>query len=432
MLKILEINYCPLTEHWRAMGHSVLRILEPSRQGLQKDLGDFYLDFFADPMATRARVHQAILDFGPDVIVQGDTSTPLVFLDLHEFDIPWVWYAIDSHLHDWHKVYAMLPDLVWVAQKNLVVEFQELNPQSYWLPLSFRGDFPMNAWVPWSERKSQLSFVGKVDASLNPERFELLNSLKKQGLPLEVVAGNYVPVYSQSQAVLNQVAYNDLNYRFFEAVGCGAVLFQQNISHSLEDILIPNVDFLVWHSVNDIEALWKDLQNNPSLAEKMAWSAFSKIQNYHTSKHRASSSEFTLATVKHNAQSQEQIVDILNLLYTQLLSLNLYSGAFKEVLNTFIHKNSNTSNIGNTAASPFMLYALGIKAFDAEDYSQAVYYLKNAKTSARALEKPRIFMLALAMIYTEQFPIARMIVQNACASYPEDTQLRLLNEKLKI
>ncbi|HEB85059.1 MAG TPA: hypothetical protein ENI92_08685, partial [Bacteroidetes bacterium] len=65
--------------------------------------------------------------FEADAVFVGDESLPPWLYGLEEIDIPLVWYAIDSHIHQWHEHYCAAFDLLLIAQPTYRELFTPVN-----------------------------------------------------------------------------------------------------------------------------------------------------------------------------------------------------------------------------------------------------------------------------------------------------------------
>jgi hypothetical protein len=289
-MRILTLGGKMLTDALRDRGHEVLSLSGPASVHHPHDRET---DFFAAPEQARGTVRELSAAFRPDWILQVDDSTPLPHLGLEALSIPMAWYAVDTHLHwEWHRHYAPLFDVVFCAQKNQLdrlAVYREAARGSdqaavraavAWLPLSFTAE---PAFLPWDTRAHDIAFVGTLDPVRNPGRIALLDALKARGLPVHAVQGACEPVYRAARVVINQSARDDLNFRFFEAMGYGALLITDAISHSLEDMGEPGADFLVYApgDADDLAAKFRWALEHPAAAEAMARRGQEKVLAHH-------------------------------------------------------------------------------------------------------------------------------------------------------
>jgi glycosyltransferase involved in cell wall biosynthesis len=126
-----------------------------------------------------------------------------------------------------------------------------MQPQVFWLPL-FAKDHDRRV-CPDNEELYEVIFVGKNDPKLTPGRFDLLEFLSGH-VPLTVKQGSYPELYGKSKLVLNVSEHSDLNFRVFEALGCGACLITPRVGHGLLEMFRDGVD-LFTYEMNDREGL---------------------------------------------------------------------------------------------------------------------------------------------------------------------------------
>lgn len=178
----------------------------------------------------------AISGFIPDVFIYGDCSVPPFLRDVESFPCPTVLYAIDTHIHSWYPRYAQGFDLCCVAMRDHLPAFSGHrlgDRQLRWLPL-FAKDQDRRLEIQDGPRYEMI-FVGKNDPELTPGRHGLLKELSGK-VPLTVLQGRYAELYARSKLVLNVSEHGDLNFRVFEALGCGACLLTPRVGHGLLDL----------------------------------------------------------------------------------------------------------------------------------------------------------------------------------------------------
>jgi hypothetical protein len=283
-MNILSLGTPLFSSSWRAAGHRVL-VLADGAQSSHEDNHAF--DFFSHPDTCAERFGLIADQFHPDVIFQGDHSTPLIHCGLEDIGIPKAWYSIDSHLHlNWHKHYAALFDRVFVAQKSLVPHLSRYQPQACWLPPFCQQTAE---FTTWAGREHDAAFVGTLDRARNPERVRLFDTLQQSGISIFLATGAYRPVYSSSRIVINQAVKDDLNLRVFEAMGCGCLLVTDRITHSLHDLFNEGRDYLAYAPGDAADCAQKVTwaMEHPDKAEGIARSGHAKTLEWHCEAHRA-------------------------------------------------------------------------------------------------------------------------------------------------
>jgi hypothetical protein len=283
-MKILSLGTYLFAPAWRDLGHTVKVVADFD---LPRHPDTLRYNFFDAPDECEPFVKSLVESFRPDIIFQGDHSRPLIHCGLETIEIPKAWISIDTHLHGaWHRHYGTLFDRVFCAQQHWVSRMSEFRRNAEWIPLFCQNP---TDFLPWRERSHEVSFVGKVDPSVNPARSALFDALLKRGVPLHLATGDYAPVYQSSKIVVNQSVAGDLNLRFFEATGCGALLITDRLSHSMNDILTEGADFITYTHDDPDDLIDKITfaRNHPAESEAMARRAHEKIRNGYLERHIA-------------------------------------------------------------------------------------------------------------------------------------------------
>jgi hypothetical protein len=283
-MKILMIGGKQLEAGFRAAGHQTRSIVQ-SKDADHSD--DIQCEFYEKPGVVKNCIRDTIASFQPDMIFQGDHSGPLLHTGLEEVGLPKVWYAVDAHLHgDWYRNYALVFDRVYCAQQNQVNLLSTWHPDVQWLPLYCSEAVEP---LPWNKRDIPISFVGKIESRLNPVRKQFFDALNDLGIEVHTATGKWAPVYCRSKIVINNAVNDDLNLRFFEATGSGALLVTDELTHSMSDILIPGEDYLTYRHGDGASCKeridWAF--SHDAQAAEMAKRAYEKISSAHREEHRA-------------------------------------------------------------------------------------------------------------------------------------------------
>lgn len=214
--------------------------------------------------------------FVPEMIIFSECYRNFFFLGIEKLECLLIWRPIDNHIHNWQPLYAPFFDLTFCAQKNHLLRFIDQTPFAYWLPLNLFETVHFNRHL---ERTIDVSFVGNMDPVLKPKRVEFIEKLKEK-VPLSIFQNlNHAEmseVYNRSKIVLNECMNYDLNYRFFEAMGNGALLLTPPAS-GLEDFFRDNSEVVLYSNYNAEEcaekismilANWADYQYIAEAGEK--------------------------------------------------------------------------------------------------------------------------------------------------------------------
>lgn len=224
----------------------------------------------------------------PDLIVLGDESTQPQVLGLESLPVPLVWYAIDSHIHaNWHMYYAAMFDVIFVAQKDWLPVYQLDADRQYvsWLPLFCHQPDDRHLGLT---REFPLSFIGTLNAAWNPDRVDLIRRIQSR-YPIVVQSGPYLETFNRSMMVLNQSVANDVNFRTFQAMACGALLVTERVGNGLDE-LFQDRTHCAWYEKGNVDHILDIVEYYHAHAaerEAVARHGYETVMAAHTNLHRA-------------------------------------------------------------------------------------------------------------------------------------------------
>lgn len=282
-MKILLLNQCWFATELRARGHEVISagIFRP----------DLDVSFSAAELELDELLWKLPTGFVPERIVYFDDSGVPWLTGLEASSIRKVFYSIDTHHHHgWHELFATLFDGVLVAQKKFVELF---SPPRWWFP----------PWAPLSigpsdTRPIDVCFRGNLDPKLHPRRaafFERLGRL----VPGNFAGGDYTEAYPRSKIVVNQAVNEDLNFRVFEAMMCGALLVTPSTATGLLDLFVSGEELLVYpdDDASAAAALVTEMLADDARRERIAAAGRRKVLAAHTKEVRAAELESILESL---------------------------------------------------------------------------------------------------------------------------------------
>lgn len=392
---------------------------------------DIPFDFYSKAEQCSEFIFSAVEKYKPDLIFQGDHSGPLIHTGLENYSIPKIWYAVDVHLHyQWYKHYAVIFDQVFCAQKKFIEMMSVYNPNVEWMPLYYSGG--KSQFVPWNEREHAISFVGTMDVKKNPERVELFENLKSRGINVLVTTGEYDNIYSRSKIVINQSVADDLNLRFFEATGCGALLITDGLSHSMDDILEPEKDFLVYEHGNyaDLIDKIKWVEENDSTAESMAKKAQEKILRNHLESHRAKRVLSWFNNRKSGCERINSEKTLSHLAWTfDYCSKLVIPETVTDYFEKIAYRNANAVLNGSPENS-IALLLLAEQAFRNGEYQQSLKLMNEIVNvpNDKYIEKRFLLMKAMNSFIFEKKEEAIKLISELICNYPDDADLQRIAE----
>ena len=278
-MKILLLGFPVLKNAFLRHGHDVLTCT--TDQG-----GDIWIDEFP---VTIERVLDALPHgWNPDLVLLMDESTEPMYLGLEGLEVPIAWYTIDAHLHlHWHTSYAAVFDFVFVAQRDYRLDYvYDVTRQVVtWLPLFCNPD--RDRYSPLS-KIHDLSFVGGINSKWKPERSRLLAAVKER-IPMYATTGEYVSVFNRSKVVLNECAANDVNFRVFEALACGAFLLSERVGNGFEDLFQDQTHLVMYErdNIDQIVELAQYYAYHEQERKAIACEGRQLVLSLHTTNHRA-------------------------------------------------------------------------------------------------------------------------------------------------
>lgn len=277
-MRILNLDGHFFVKPFRKLGHEVLWLGASSGCDVQLER-TLPLSGLINLLASR--------NFQPDLVVWADICKPPTVIGIESLPAVTIGFSIDQYCNPWHTSYGAAFDVMMLAQKDYLPGFEEANPgyELEWQPL-FCDSYKDTD--PGLERDIPVSFVGTVTGSINKSRKKFLNDFKSLQ-PVFVTQGNYVPIYNRSRIVVNQSAAGELNFRIFEAMGCGAAVLTEDTSNGLHELFTPDEDILLYPLGNPkaaAEVARKALKDPNQLAE-LAAKGRRKVLKHHSSLIRA-------------------------------------------------------------------------------------------------------------------------------------------------
>lgn len=309
-MKILIFNQDWFAPELREFGHEVITCGSEPHLDHRIPFGTNNLD----------SVIASLNGFVPDAILWHDNSLPTFLMTgLEATSIPLVLFSVDTfHHYPMHTFMAEIFDHIFVAQKDYVNAFDESGTPATWLPL----------WAPRfieasADKKWPVSFVGNLNAKLNPRRVKFFEELKHR-VPIHITQGNYWEYFPFSEIVVNQTVKGDLNFRVFEAMMCGSLLLTERTPNGLFDIFEEGTH-LVTYSPDSVEEATEKvayLLKNPEQMRRLAAAGRDEVLRKHLPKHRARTVHEVLSTISKRPPAKDRYFRaMVNHAMTSLISI---------------------------------------------------------------------------------------------------------------
>lgn len=289
-MRILNLDAPFLVPAFRADGHSVVSV------GIAS-----HCDIVITHPVHAFHLYQKVCEqgFTPDAVFCCDSGNLPYFPAVESLPCPSAYYTIDTYYNPWHLGVAYAYDHIFVAQREHVPLFTSQNMPAEWLPLFARylvaEDDPEQRDIP-------VAFVGTLNPKNIPDRKPFLDAFRRLH-PLFVTSGDYVDIFARARIVLNQTAASEINFRCFEAMGCGAALLMEHSPHGLDALFTPGEHLLPLYTRGDARqaaAIAQAALQQPQTLAEIARHGQECVSGQHTAPHRAARVVDVLKTLVHN------------------------------------------------------------------------------------------------------------------------------------
>lgn len=228
--------------------------------------------------------------FAPELVLFIEGGTMRLFpTGLEHMPCLTAWYGIDTHMdYAKHLRIGRLFDVTFIAQKEFVERLrQDGLRQVYWLPLAFAPELHPDEIL---DRCYDVAYVGSSNASIHPVRHALLAVIRREVPHFSMGTANpqgMGRIYAQAKLVFNKSVNNDVNMRYFEAMGAGAVLLTDHAQNNgAEELFTVGEHYLEYHDEQTLCSLIHGLLQDPERCSRIGDAARQLVLARHTYKHR--------------------------------------------------------------------------------------------------------------------------------------------------
>ena len=329
---IAPANY--LIDAFRILGIEVIAI---------SDVGNKRANHVANG-AFDVQSYMALNDLQPDLLLFVEGGEMGIFpINFNTLNCPKYWWGIDTH-NDYlkHLRISRLFDHTFLAQKAFVDSMVKDGIKSVsWLPLAYGGPRPDS-----NNRKIDIAYAGSTNWELYPERKEYLSALSDSFKNTSI--GNCNPedlfnLYMDSKIVFNFSPKNDLNMRFFEAIGAGALLMTNKVTlNGVEDIFAEGKEFIEYSGIEDMLEKIQYLLSHQDHLEQISSAGTANVSKHHTYMNRA---ESILALARPKVSTIADNLDASG----ALMSLGMMSGSLQEFIRALEQSSRGKRNLALVA-----------------------------------------------------------------------------------
>jgi hypothetical protein len=177
---------------------------------------------------------------------------------------------------------ARLFDKVFLYQRNYVSQFAT-HPSAHWVPYACDTRYFRDLGLP---RDIDVSFVGKRGDGQRAEILDMLTARYRLNEQRYYRQEEIPTVYSRSKIVVNVPVADDLNFRFFEALSCGALLLTRRQKDGHEEMFKEGEHFEAWSDSAELAAKIDRYLADDSSRSRIARAGHEEVQKRHDLRHR--------------------------------------------------------------------------------------------------------------------------------------------------
>lgn len=218
----------------------------------------------------------------------------LLFPGLNNFNIPKLYYAVDSTINFfWQKYFCQLFDYVFIDQPLMYKSFLPYANNLNILLLAADEFISFKDLKPFAKREYDLTFVGRRNSLTRGKRENILQRIRNLPYKIKIIDGEndfvsgeeLYKVYQNSKIIINEQLFPSINLRIFEIGSSGAVLLNEELSAFLSSYFAEEQDYYSYNSEN-LEYKIQSILGNPEKSSEIAENFNQKIREYHTETRR--------------------------------------------------------------------------------------------------------------------------------------------------
>ncbi len=250
----------------------------------------------------------------PFAVILADKSSVPMLTGMQHLPCLTIFYAVDTHIHSWHPQYGQGFDACLISLRDDIPAFSggRLPDDALWWSPPYAAEMMRPPAEPMA-KTWPLLFAGTADPAINPERCAFLDEVQKLVPGLHREAGHFPDLFARAEVALNHCAAADLNFRVFEALGCGACLLTPDIGHGQKELFTDGED-LFMYALNDPrdaaqKALW--ILGRPEARLRVAEKGRQAVNAAHRPKHRAAALSAKLRDWRESGRAERCIAERL-------------------------------------------------------------------------------------------------------------------------
>lgn len=259
------------------LGHRIFRFAVPT--SVDEPPRGMWAEMGFSPEISLSSISR-LAGFEPDLFLYIEPNG-LIPRGMEKAPFPTVCVLCDTHQHlEGRQGLARFFDHVFLYHRNYLRHFQE-HPAGHvhWNPYSVdTAMFHPNG----SERVIDIAFVGQIDPF--PERVNLVRRLSERyrmNEPRLYLQKEIPGVYSRAKMVLNLPLSDDLNFRTFEAMSCGAMLLTRRVNNGQEVLFKEGKHFAAFGDEQELFEKAAYYLSHPTKRNAIAAAGLAEVQLHH-------------------------------------------------------------------------------------------------------------------------------------------------------
>lgn len=184
------------------------------------------------------------------------------------------------------QILASMFDHVFLYQRNYVERLHGHPPGAvHWFPFACDTEVLRDLGLP---RDLDVAHVGQLGGHGSGRRraIEALNRRYKMNEQKYYLQEEIPGVYSRAKIVVNIPAADDLNFRFFEALSCGALLLTKRVNNGQEELFEEGVHFAAFGNDKELFEKVDHYLRNDEERREIASAGRAEVLQRHTLEHR--------------------------------------------------------------------------------------------------------------------------------------------------
>ncbi|GEM_PF-1777415 len=269
------VNYC---RAFRRLGHEVIEVNASSSSDGLWEPRKVVMGFSPETC-----IHDLVARYGKCDLFLYIEPLGLIPRSLNESPMPTACVISDCHRQLKPRLsLSKFFDHVFLYQRNYLKDFSS-HPLGHvhWLPFACDID---NFKNQETNRDLDIGFIGNLFEKEN-ERRKILDILKEKYRLNEsryYLQEEIPKVYSRSKIVLNLPVGDDLNFRFFEALSCEALLITKRMHNGQEDLFKEDLHYVAFDSRQELLEKVDFYLKNDAARMKIASAGFEEVKKSHT------------------------------------------------------------------------------------------------------------------------------------------------------